>query len=55
MRSGAFHWPEYAIEAVSLALFMVSAATFASLLRHPASPLSLTVTSFMPVPLQRQR
>ena len=53
MRSGALHWPEYAIEAVSLALFMLSAATFASLLRHPASPLSLTVTSLMPVPLQR--
>jgi aquaporin Z len=32
---------------------MLSAATFASLLRHPASPLSLTVSSFMPSPLQR--
>jgi len=53
MRKGASHWPEYAIEAVSLALFMLSAATFASLLRHPASPLSPTVSAFMPVPLQR--
>ena len=53
MRKGAFHWPEYAIEAVCLALFMLSAATFASLLRHPASPLSLTVSGFMPPPLQR--
>lgn len=31
------HWPEYAIEAVGLALFMVSAAGFAVLLQHPAS------------------
>src|SRR5262245_15144982 len=53
MRKGAFHWPEYAIEAVCLALFMLSAATFASLLRHPASPLSLTVGSLMPASLQR--
>ena len=53
MRRDAFHWPEYAIEAVCLALFMLSAATFASLLRHPASPLALTVGGVMPVPLQR--
>jgi len=53
MRKSGFHWPEYAIEAACLGLFMVSAATFASLLRHPASPLSLTVTSFMPAPVQR--
>lgn len=52
MRKPPFHWPEYAIEALCLGLFMLSAATFASLLRHPASPLSVTVRSFMP-PLQR--
>jgi aquaporin Z len=34
------HWPEYLIEAVSLALFMVSAAGFATLLQHPSSPLA---------------
>ena len=35
------HWPEYLIEAVSLALFMVSAAAFATLLQHPSSPLAV--------------
>src|SRR5262245_61718974 len=53
MRKSALHWPEYAIEAFCLGLFMLSAATFASLLRHPASPLSVSVGSFMPAPLQR--
>jgi aquaporin Z len=33
------HWPEYAIEAGGLGLFMVSASTFATLLEHPASPI----------------
>jgi aquaporin Z len=33
------HWPEYLIEAACLAAFMVSAAAFATLLQHPASPL----------------
>lgn len=32
------HWPEYAIEAAGLGLFMVSAGLFAVLLYHPASP-----------------
>ena len=32
------HWPEYLIEAGCLATFMVSAAAFATLLQHPASP-----------------
>ena len=32
------HWPEYAIEAVCLGTFMVSAAGFAALLQHPRSP-----------------
>jgi aquaporin Z len=53
MRRGAYHWPEYAIEALCLALFMVSAAAFASLLRHPASPLTATISGLMPAPLQR--
>jgi len=33
------HWPEYLIEAAGLGCFMVSAASFAVLLEHPASPL----------------
>ena len=33
------HWPEYLMEAAGLGLFMISAATFASLLEHPASPI----------------
>ena len=32
------HWPEYAIEAAGLGLFMVSAGLFGVLLYHPASP-----------------
>jgi len=52
MRKPALHWPEYAIEALCLGLFMLSAATFASLLRHPASPLSPALNAFTP-PLQR--
>jgi aquaporin Z len=32
------HWPEYFIEAGCLATFMLSAAAFATLLQHPASP-----------------
>jgi aquaporin Z len=32
------HWPEYFMEAAGLGLFMISAATFAILLEHPASP-----------------
>jgi len=35
------HWPEYASEALCLGLFMLSAASFATLLQHPASPLAL--------------
>lgn len=34
------HWPEYAIEAASLALFMIAAAGMATLLQHPSSPLA---------------
>ena len=32
------HWPEYAIEAAGLGLFMASAGLFGVLLYHPASP-----------------
>ncbi|PKN59398.1 MAG: hypothetical protein CVU56_00710 [Deltaproteobacteria bacterium HGW-Deltaproteobacteria-14] len=32
------HWPEYLIEAAGLGIFMISAALFATLLEHPASP-----------------
>jgi aquaporin Z len=33
------HWPEYLLEAVGLGLFMLAAATCATLLEHPASPI----------------
>ena len=32
------HWPEYLMEAAGLGLFMISAASFGTLLEHPASP-----------------
>ena len=53
MHRTARHWPEYAIEALCLGLFMTSAAAFASLLRHPASPFAAIVGSLMPAPMQR--
>ncbi|MGH8672070.1 MAG: MIP/aquaporin family protein [Burkholderiales bacterium] len=34
----ARHWPEYAMEAVGLALFMISACLFVALLEYPPSP-----------------
>jgi aquaporin Z len=34
----ASHWPEYAIEATLLGVFMLSACLFTVLLFHPASP-----------------
>ena len=40
MRRISDHWPEYLSEAACLALFMVSAAVMATLLRHPLSPLA---------------
>src|SRR5690242_4382936 len=40
MRTFRDHWPEYASEAICLALFMMSAAGVTTLLRHPLSPLS---------------
>ena len=38
MQSFRAHWPEYAIEATCLGLFMISAAGMATLLQHPSSP-----------------
>src|SRR5437762_2485345 len=40
MRTVADHWPEFASEAACLALFMVSATVFTTLLRHPQSPIA---------------
>jgi aquaporin Z len=40
------HWPEYLIETTCLGLFMVSAAGFATLLQHPASPLADVVAGW---------
>ena len=37
------HWPEYAIEAALLGLFMISACGFTVLLEHPRSPAHLAV------------
>jgi aquaporin Z len=39
------HWPEYLIEAGCLAVFMVSAAFFATLLNHPSSPVAGWIAS----------
>jgi aquaporin Z len=41
--SHALHWPEYAIEAALLALFMISACAVTAALQHPASPLHAAV------------
>jgi aquaporin Z len=38
MKAATSHWPEYAMEAALLGLFMVAACTFATLLEHPSSP-----------------
>jgi aquaporin Z len=37
------HWPEYLMEASGLALFMLSAASFATLLEYPLSPVRQTL------------
>lgn len=47
------HWPEYALEALCLGLFMVSAAGFATLLQHPASPLAAWFARSAPPVLSR--
>jgi aquaporin Z len=38
------HWPEYLIEAGALGTFMLSAALFATVLEHPASPIRVALT-----------
>src|SRR6516225_4424160 len=55
MASGAIeavrgHWPEYLIEAAGLALFMISAGAFGTLLESPQSP----VRGMLPDPLVRR-
>jgi len=44
---GTIHWPEYAIEACCLGLFMLSATGCAIALQHPHSPLSPWIVSAM--------
>jgi aquaporin Z len=39
-RARSLHWPEYLIEAAALGAFMVSAAVWAAVLYHPASPVA---------------
>lgn len=46
MRTLHAHWPEYVIEALCLALFMMSAMCWASLLQHPVSPVAAVLHSF---------
>ncbi|MBV9880084.1 MAG: aquaporin [Gemmatirosa sp.] len=43
------HWPEYAIEALALATFMLSACAFGTLLGHPASPVHRALAGTPPV------
>ena len=47
MRATTIHWPEYAIEACCLGLFMLSATASAIALQHPDSPLSAWAASAM--------
>ena len=49
MRGVPSHWPEYAIEAGGLGVFMMSAAGFAVALQHPYSPWAGWTLS-LPVP-----
>ncbi len=44
------HWPEYAIEAAGIGVFMLSALGFTALLEHPDSPLRAA----LPEPLARR-
>ena len=44
-RTSALHWPEYLIEAAALGAFMVSAAVWAALLYHPASPVARAISN----------
>jgi aquaporin Z len=47
---GTFHWREYLAEAAALALFMISASLFTTLLEHYQSPLK----ELMPDPFSRR-
>ncbi len=38
-----WHWPEYAMEAALLGIFMISACGFVVLLEHPASPVRMVL------------
>ena len=40
-----FHWPEYLMEAAELALYMFFVCAFATLVRHPASPIPHFIAS----------
>jgi aquaporin Z len=40
MQRAAAHWPAYVIEGACLALFMISAVSFATVLQHPSSPVA---------------
>jgi len=44
-RSASLNWPEYLIEAGAIGTFMVSAAVFAAVLYHPASPVSDAISN----------
>jgi aquaporin Z len=44
------HWPEYAMEACGLGLFMIAAAAFGTLIEHP----SLPVRAFLSYPVARR-
>jgi aquaporin Z len=44
-RTSALHWPEYLIEAAAIGTFMVSAAAWAALLYHPASPVARAISN----------
>ena len=50
MASLRTHWPEYGIEALGIATFMLSALSFSVLLEHPGSPVHQAV----PAPLARR-
>jgi aquaporin Z len=45
MRALRSHWPEYLIEAAAIGTFMVSAAVWAALLYHPASPVARAISN----------
>ncbi len=45
MEAVARHWPEYAMEAAGLGLFMVSAAVCTTMIEHPAFPVRTAIES----------